>query len=324
MAAARARHALAKAGLDPDVELTPMSSVTNEVWVAGDYVVRVNRHPVARLWREATLASLLPADVGCPEVISYGGIIGADWMITRRIEGEILARCWHTMNVEQRRSAVAQIADRLRLLHGWVCPETLPELDSPQLLQGDCDRGATEPLLDALDLVQDLEHVDPVMVVAAKAIVREAAPALEPLDTRTFVHGDLHFENLLWDGERITALLDFEWSRPAPPDLELDVFLRFCAYPFLHVAADYEHLVKTSDYADVPWWMAEEYGELFAHEHQLERVRTYSIAYDVRDLLLHPPDRPVDQLSQFHPYHRLAELVAGTSHLDRFAATAAA
>ncbi len=60
MAAARARHALAKAGLDPDVELTPLSSVTNEVWEAGEYVVRVNRHPVARLWREATLASLPP------------------------------------------------------------------------------------------------------------------------------------------------------------------------------------------------------------------------------------------------------------------------
>jgi hygromycin-B 7''-O-kinase len=129
---------------------------------------------------------------------------------------------------------------------------------------------------------------------------------------------------VLWDGEQVTALLDFEWARPAPADLELDVFLRFCAYPFLHVAADYEHLVKATDYADVPWWLAEEYPELFGHAHQFDRVRAYSIAFDVRDLLLHPPDRPVKELSQFHPYNRLAELVDGTSHLDRFAAAAAA
>ena len=36
MAMARARHALAKAGLDPSIELQPLSSVTNEVWIGAE------------------------------------------------------------------------------------------------------------------------------------------------------------------------------------------------------------------------------------------------------------------------------------------------
>ena len=90
MAMARARGALAKAGLDPGVDLQPLSSVTNEVWLAGKHVVRVNRHPVPRLWREATLATmLLSAGVGCPPIVAYGGIVGADWMITERLPGQV-------------------------------------------------------------------------------------------------------------------------------------------------------------------------------------------------------------------------------------------
>jgi hypothetical protein len=121
---------------------------------------------------------------------------------------------------------------------------------------------------------------------------------------------------MLWDGEDLTALLDFEWARAAPRDLDLDVLLRFCAYPFLHVAEDYEAVTLTEDYADLPAWLAQDYPELFANERLLDRLRVYSVGYDVRELLLDPPDRPVDELSHFHPYHRLADTVEGRGHLD--------
>ena len=101
LAEARARSALAKAGLDPKVELTPLSSVTNEVWLAGDHVVRVNRHPVQRLYREAILADLMPSEVGIPQVVKYGGIIGADWTVVERVPGQILSRCWPSMKGKQ-------------------------------------------------------------------------------------------------------------------------------------------------------------------------------------------------------------------------------
>ena len=69
----------------------------------------------------------------------------------------------------------------------------------------------------------------------------------------------------------------------------------------------------------VPWWLAEDYPALFDGENALERVRLYSIAYDVRDLLLDPPRVPVKHLSRLHAYHRLEDAVRGESYLDELA-----
>ncbi len=317
MAMARARAALAKAGLDPSIELQPLSSVTNEVWLAGKHIVRVNRHPVPRLWREATLSTLLlPAGVGCPAIVAYGGIVGADWMITERLPGQVLSRCWPAMSLTDRRSAVRQLSDRLRLLHGYRLNEPLPEIASPHLLASSAGPGSVDRIMSGLEVAQDLDHVDPVLIVRAKNLVRESLAALDPVPATTLIHGDIHFENVLWDGEHITGLLDFEWARAAAPDLELDVFLRFCAFPFLHVAADYETVTLAEDYSDIPTWLAEDYPELFEHEQLRDRLRVYSLGYDVRELLLDPPDRPVDELHHLHPYHRLADTVEGRGHLD--------
>jgi aminoglycoside phosphotransferase (APT) family kinase protein len=317
MAMARARHALAKAGLDPAVELHPLSSVTNEVWAAGRHIVRVNRHPVPRLWREATLATtLLSAGVGCPPIVAYGGLVGADWMITERLPGQVLSRCWPAMSRDDRRSAIRQLAERLQQLHAYVLGESLPEVATPQLLASSAGPGSVDRLMSGLDAAQDLDHVDPVLILRAKTLVRESLAALDPVPAGTLIHGDIHFENILWDGERITGLLDFEWARTAAPDLELDVFLRFCAFPFLHVAEDYEQVTLPADYADVPRWLAEDYPALFTHPRLRDRLRVYSIAYDLRELLMDPPDQPVDGLSHLHPYHRLADTVEGRGHID--------
>ena len=55
----------------------------------------------------------------------------------------------------------------------------------------------------------------------------------------------------------------------------------------------------------MPYWLAEDYPELFGHPRLLDRLRLYCIAYDVRELLAFPPPTPVEQLSPHHPVHRL-------------------
>jgi hygromycin-B 7''-O-kinase len=322
-AIARARRALQSAFLDMDMPLRRASSVTNEVWISDEYVIRVNRRLDPRLRREAALAPHLPAEVGYPEIVAYGGKPGADWLIVRRVPGQVLARCWPQMTRLERREAIHQLAGRLRALHGTPAPPDLPDLDSaaPQLLSS-VTFSPVMPLLVALDKAKTLPHVEPELLDRTERLVTDTATALSPFDTSTLVHGDLTFENVMWDGQRITAILDFEWARPGPADLDLDVFLRFCALPHLHVADDYEHLTHAEDYREVPWWLAEDYPELFNFPSQFERVRLYAIAYDVRDLLLHPPTDKVGKLSQHHPYHRLAATVDGTGYLSMLDAPA--
>ena len=319
LALLRAKHALRAAHLDTDVELTRASSVTNEVWLTPDYAIRVNRRPDHRLRREAMIGPHLPAEVNYPEIIAYGKGTGFDWLVVRRRPGNVLSRCWPTMAPAQRRLAVRQLAYMLRVLHQSTSPVGLEDLGAPQLLKGGQGQDPTTPLLVGLDRTRSMENVDTAIVDALVDIVRGTARHLEPFNVPTLIHGDLTFENVLWDGDRVTALIDFEWSRAAPADLDLDVILRFCAFPDLHVAEDYVDQTKPEDYTDVAWWLREDYPQLFAYPHAIDRLRLFAIAYDVRDLLAFPPELPPTKLPPEHAVNRLTRIVTRRSYLDNFA-----
>jgi aminoglycoside phosphotransferase (APT) family kinase protein len=314
LAQLRALQALDEAGLPRPSSLRPASSVTNEVWIADDVVIRINRRVDGRLRREAALAQHLPPELGYPEIVAYGGRPGADFLIVRRVNGAVLSRCWPAMTSDDRRRAVRQLAGKLRLLHSTRTPQGLPPLDAPQLLEA----GTFTPVarLEAsLARVRTLPFVDGHLVDTIGSMVRELAPTIMPFGDNTLVHGDLTFENVLWDGQRITAVLDFEWSRGAPCDVELDVLLRMCAYPFLHVAADYEKQTRPVDYVDVPRWLADDDPELFGAPRLADRLTLYAIAYDIRELLAFPPQGQARSLSPYHPLNRLQNTVRGASHL---------
>lgn len=322
-AMARARQALVDAGLDPHQALERVSSVTNEVWLTPEFVVRVNRRISPRLRREAILGPLLPPEVGYPEIVAYGGELGTDWLILRRVPGEMLSKCWPTMSEWDRRSAVRQLAMMLRRLHGTPTPTNLPGADGSPHLLDPTKLPIVAPLLAALDRLDRSPGVDTGLISDTRHLVLASTPALDSFPTSTLIHGDLHFQNVLWDGFTVTALLDFEWCRGAPADLDLDVLLRFCMHPAWHVAPDYAAATHTHDYEDVVAWFKEEYPELFASPYLFERLLLYEISYDVHDLVGElsngPPPTSARDLPAWHPLHRLADALRGCCHLHRLA-----
>lgn len=316
----RARRALACVGQGPDVHLDPVASVNNEVWMTSDLVVRVGCRPEQRLRRESQLAQVLPAGVGYPPLVGWGAEMGSEWLVLQRVPGVPLSRAWPTMSRDQRRAAIGDLAARLRLIHATATPPLAPLRHLPQQLDpAPSGTMAVARLVVALGRAGNLAHVDDRVTDALAQMVRDLAPCLEPFTARTLIHGDLSFENVLWDTRegRVTAILDFEWSRGAPADLDLDVLLRYCAYPDLHVPTSYSERTHARDYAEVPFWLAEDYPELFSRPGQLDRCRVYAAAWDVEELLDYPPSGPPSSLDERHPYRRLIALLDGDSHLDR-------
>jgi aminoglycoside phosphotransferase len=290
--------------------------VTNEVWLTPTHAVRVNRRASNRLYREALVARALPPEVGYPTVVAHGGGRGEDWLVAERVAGEPLAHVWPDLSDADRYRAVDQLAVRLAALHATPAPPDLPPIENaPQLLEiGTAD--PTAPVVAALHRATSLPHVDAVMLANAIELVVSLAPALLPFEGDNLVHGDVTFENVLWHEGRITALLDVEWARPGPRDLDLDILLRCSAYPHLHVADAHVDRTRTEDYAEVPWWLARCYPSLFEYPRQIDRVRIYSIAYDVRDLLASPPQAAPRHLPDLHAYHRLQRVVERKSYID--------
>lgn len=319
-AQARARQALRLAGFDDPASLEAASSTRNEVFLADDVVVRVNRQPNQRLRREALLCQHLPQRHWTPRILAYGGRLGADYLIVARRPGMPLSRCWPDMTQSARRSAIAQLAAALTVLHQTATPLAVPPLDqAPQLLD---PRRITPlaPLLVAVDKLGTLTKsgVDKSLFDDLAARIYQIGNALNDYDQRYLIHGDLSFENLLWDGSTLSAVLDFEWCRGAPADLDLDVLLRFCALPHAHVAPDYEHRTRQADYLDVPVWLAEDRPDLFSHPHIADRLELYSISYCVQELMMNESllDLSAADRGPLHPVQRLIDVLCGASHLE--------
>lgn len=317
MAELRARSLLSSLGVDASEPVYRLSSVTNEVWSAGDLIVRINRRVDGRLNAEAAIAERLPAEIGYPEIVDAGVTDGIEWMATRRLPGVALSRVWPRIGPDERLALTTELAQRLRRLHetdGLHLPiESVP----PQLV----DFGHPDPLhrlRSCLTKAYQLDHVPKSLMMAVAAMVEDAAHHLDPGQPSTLVHGDLTFENVLYHDGHIQALLDFEWARPAPPDLDLDVLLRFVAYPKLHVAPDYEHLTTSSMYRAVPRAIEAAYPDLFAHPGLFGRLLVYNVGFDTRELLRFPPTRPMNELGPSHPLIRLRDTAEGSSHLHAF------
>ncbi|WP_426364674.1 phosphotransferase family protein [Streptomyces sp. E-08] len=313
----RLARVLSALGMSRDVEAVPLESYSNDAWRIGDQIVRVCwRGDIGRLRREAAVVPLLPAEIPCPEVLADGDDGELAWTVTRRMPGQGLHALWPTLNEAERRAAITQLADVLRTLHAWQPPEPVRGL-----LLG---RLRSRPKGPAAIVGADL---CPLPVERAQVLVSHAEPssglglvasrlaelaALDPYleEPQGVVHGDLHFANLLWDKGRITAVLDFEWVRLGPPDLDLLPLLRSVDWAGTGDA----ELLPPQETARILGWLADDYPQLFEHPRLIHRLWLYQLANTVRELYTWPPAAP-EQAAADHPVNNLPRFGLGPHHL---------
>lgn len=306
----RARRVLASLGIDNCRRAERAPSLLNEVWLLDDTVLRLGRPQGRRLHYERAVAAVLPPEVGYPEILGIGDADFGEWLLVRRIPGEPLSEAWYRLTHPERRGAIYQLAHAMRLIHATPAPAVRPPFAGDPL---GCPHPVDPPslLLRLVAQARRLPHVDPAVLDGARALVERSAGALDTERPVTLVHGDLHLENVIWGEGRVRAVVDFEFARAGPADLDLDILLRFCAAPDLHVAEGSEGRIEADDFRLVPVWLREAYPELFAHPRLRERLTLYALAYDVRALLLEPPTSPPASLPPHHPYHRVRRTVEG-------------
>lgn len=315
----RVHHALRAAGLRNTEPPERILNAMNEVWAIGDYIVRVNPHPGAhRLQDEARLLLYLPAEVKAPIAVAAGPASWGEWAVTVRIPGQELSGVWAGLTDRGRQRAVTELGQALEALHGVEAPS--------QVSAGNPDRCPhplpVSRLLRLLADASDLPGVDRAVFTDAAERLAEVAPFLDD-DSSTLIHGDLHLENVLaTDDGQITGLLDFEWSRAGPPDLDLDVLLHSLSEPELHHSTAAADGLTRSDFDRFVGWLRKCYPKLFGHPHLADRLWVYRLAYDVQDLVT--SNRVLGGglagTGPHHPYQRVVRDVRGRSDLGWFLA----
>ena len=143
-----------------------------------------------------------------------------------------------------------------------------------------------------------LPFVDHGVLDAAAARLRDLGDLAG--DGDVLLHGDFYLGNILVRDGRVSALIDFEFSRMGPRDLELISVIR---------ALDAETRLGVPR-PPLLAWLAEDYPGLFAAPDLGNRLWAYAIAYTIRHVIFWPPDRPEGGgLDPAHPLHTLRRLI---------------
>lgn len=309
----KARQALFNAGIEDAGDLVRAPSVTNEVWMTDEYVVRLGFDQSGRLIREAAIAETLPLEVGCPELVKVGQEGHLTYLVSRRLAGVPLSQIWARLSEHERIATVRSLGDRLRALHQVPAVGHPPVPDPPQPLGG---AEPVAPLLEMLDRAGAVEGVDKLLLAETSDVIQRLRPFLKTFPTDHLVHGDLTFANVMWHAGEVTGLLDFEFARGAPADLDLDILLRMCAFPELFVDDDHVAEARRSDYDVVRVQLEAAHPEMFESTRLADRLRLYAIAFTVRELTTLGPIVTGSKQLPGHPQQRLEALVHGTSYLD--------
>jgi aminoglycoside phosphotransferase (APT) family kinase protein len=301
-------RAAALAGLDPDDLDRIAPAATAEVWANSDFVLRVHDRPdLRRLVREAAIAARLAPQAMHPGVLDHGRDEDLEWLLMPRVRGVQLSRAWPLLDEGDRARAVAGFAAALEALHATPT-DGLPgdeDMSPPHVL----------PLERAVAQARRVD-VEPQLLTEAIGFMEAVWDAFDD-DGRGLAHADPHFENVLWDGERVVALLDLDWTHPTWLAVDLETLLSFFDHPWFFVAADYEDVSSRTAYAQATGWLRAAYPTLFEHGRITDRLAFLGIDRTLGLLAEHPPARPWDREDPRDRRNHLRSIMDGTSHLHR-------
>jgi len=180
------------------------------------------------------------------------------------------------------------VAALLRALHSWSVPGDLADLlrhpgEDPDPLRRAGSELVLRPssaVLGLIPLARQLPFVDHGVLDAAAERLAELGD-LTTADGAVLLHGDFYLGNVLIHGDHVSALIDLEFARMGPRDLEL-----------------------------ISARLAEDYPELFGIADLHRRLWQYALAYTIRQIIFWPPDRAeADDLEVTHPLHTLRRLI---------------
>jgi aminoglycoside phosphotransferase len=282
-----------------------LESESNDVWQIGKQFLRICwRGDRERLRREAMVASQLPPEIPYPVVRLVGGNDELSWMVTERVSGAPLSELWSRLKPEMKREAARQYAAMLQALHAWRPPaeaaaalrhSVAASSGYEAIIGSDANPMPLERVFVLMDAAFRLPFADIKTLQGLKEKLHKFEGA-DPFATEELVvvHGDASFANVLWDDNKITALLDFEWARFAPRDLEL------------------LHILGTEGLN----WLKHDYPELFEHPRLVEHLWIYDVASTLRGLLVWPPENEREVESN-NSMSRLRTLLQGTSAIEK-------
>lgn len=253
----------------------------NHTFQVGDnFVVKIQKDLDVLLHQVPLTEQMLKSGVKVPEIIDHGMIEDREYIVMRKIPGQKLSEKWYTFSSEQKDQFIAQIAQQLKLIHSISFDQYSPQRPLEFPIWKDAMIHYTDfGMIEGVRLDAETKRNMSVL----KNFFDQHIEKLNETSTSVLVHNDLHFENILFEGDTITGIFDFDFARQAPKDYELWHLIDFFHTPTYFVEKNLEEVWEKYEYTNELTMFEKHYPELFVGEYLLERLRIYFI----EDMLSH-------------------------------------
>lgn len=237
------------------------SGFTNTIYRVGDYIVRICTNPTneERFKKEIDFYLANNNNPNIPTLYvgdTTKSVVPYYYEVINRINGNTLYEVWYKISDAERKQISLSIISILKSIHKRVKQETnFKDFIKERLtsLLRDCD--INDDIFKSLLILCDKYFED----------------------VKSYqIHGDLHFDNFIYDGSKLT-LLDFERTITAPLDYEFRIFNRYNSMPWLWASGDTDMKTVESDYQDLMPMIIENYPELASIPYLRERLTIYEI-----------------------------------------------
>ncbi|MFN2540302.1 MAG: phosphotransferase family protein [Mycobacteriales bacterium] len=298
------------AGLRSIAGAVRLPSASNEAWKVDEVVVRISwSSDRVRAQREVRMLEDLPSSVPHPKILGNGVTADRTWTLTKWVPGEVVMDVWAAMSPVGRDRLAGQLADALAALHEWTPSRGVREQVAQRgrgatvddLIGQDVNPVPIDRTLALVNRAKQAAYADPAVIDAVAERLNELRPFDVGSSDDPVIHGDMTLMNLVAAGSSLQTLLDFEWVRLGPADLDLQGFLR---------------PEPEADAGDMIRRLAVHYPRIVSHPSVVERLWLYDLACTLRDIIVCPASTSPEHLRPDHPLRRLPVIVESPVYIN--------
>lgn len=275
----------------PDHPKKIASGVINRVYDLGSCVLKIEGSDLTNYAKGVLkpqaeiMEKLFSLGAKVPKVVDHGEFQGVPYILMEKAVGNNLVYDWLKFSLKEKENFIAQVCEQLQLFHSIKFDSyALPFYLGHQFENfKDAMVNVTNfKLIDKSKLkkeyVKDLEFLED--------FFENNISILDERNTARLVHSDIHLENIFHQGDKVTAIIDFDWITAAPKDYELwkitDVFYD----PKKTVEKGLESLYEGYRMTEEFKFVKKYYPGLFGSPNLLTRVRLFlleNMIYKVTD-----------------------------------------
>jgi len=260
-----------------------LSGVVNRVYGLGnEYILKIEgdsefgpQHELLKPVPDLT-AQLLAKGAKVPKILDFDSVDGKPYILMEKVRGNNLADDWMSFGDTKKEKLIAQLAEQLQIWHSIsfdsYCIPIVAEKRYQNL------RAAIEkPIVKEVRLLQK-EKLPKELLVNVEVLEKyyhDHIASLDEIGTAVLTHSDIHLENIFYEGDRLTGIIDLDWVAQAPKDFELWKILDTFHDPLYTVEGRLESLYEGYQMTRELDWLKKYYPALFETKKLVERVKLY-------------------------------------------------